>query len=67
MPKTKSDRVKLNELVRCIIADIDVTSRGAGEFQVILHGTRANLVFVGNFSDCLSYLYGIRDMVTANG
>jgi hypothetical protein len=45
--------------------NVEITSRGVGVFQVVLYGKNGNLIFVGDFTECHSYLYGIRDMVTA--
>jgi hypothetical protein len=70
--KGPSERVILNRVAKTInemgpAFSVEILSRGVGSFQVILYGLRCNVVFVGDFKDCQSYLWGVRDVVTVGG
>lgn len=70
--KELSERQVLNRVAKVITDlgpafEVEILSRGPGSFQVILYGTRCNVVFVGDYKDCSAYLWGVRDVVTVTG
>ena len=62
----KTERVRLNAIARQI-GNVEIKAGSKGMYWVVLKGKRANLCFEGDFATCQAYLYGIRDVATANG